>query len=102
MKILKGRLTETIYGWPCQRAGDDGSACNAVPGQLYPNTKHSCSVDVNLEPAALQVLRSTTYYPEQVNYMSDRLGLHRIQNPSEDEFAVSLHLYTVSHHAVQI
>ena len=26
--------------------------------------------------------------------MSDGLGLHRVMNPSLDEFAISLHLYT--------
>lgn len=43
----------------------------------------------------MTVKRSTTYERQQVTYMSDRLGLHRIQNPSSDEVAVSLHLYTV-------
>lgn len=34
----------------------------------------------------------------QVAYMSDRLGLHSVGNPSTDpnDYAVSLHLYTVS------
>ncbi|KAF2159273.1 hypothetical protein M409DRAFT_71159 [Zasmidium cellare ATCC 36951] len=65
MKILKGSLTETLYGWPCQRA----------------DNPTSCATE-------------TTYEQEQVTYMSDSLGLHRICNPSKDEVAVSLHLYT--------
>lgn len=42
------------------------------------------------------VKRETIYTKEGVTYMSDRLGLHRITNPSQKELAVSLHLYTVS------
>ncbi|KAI7131656.1 hypothetical protein KC343_g17057, partial [Hortaea werneckii] len=34
------------------------------------------------------------YQSGEVAYMSDNLGLHRIANPSENEVAVSLHLYT--------
>ena len=48
------------------------------------------------ELGALHVRRSTTYEAEQVTYMSDSLGLHRIENPSDSEVAISLHLYTVS------
>ncbi|KXL46422.1 hypothetical protein M433DRAFT_45032, partial [Acidomyces richmondensis BFW] len=65
MKVLKGKLRETLYCWPCQRV-DNPTDCAT----------------------------STTYEAEAVTYMSDRLGLHRIQNPSPDEVAVSLHLYT--------
>lgn len=99
MKILKGRLTETIYGWPCQSAGRP-TECATAPSSLYPSTQHTCSLSAEnggeLEPAALCVRRSTTYTKEGVTYMSDRLGLHRIQNSDEREVAVSLHLYTVS------
>lgn len=96
MKILKGSLTETLYGWPCQR-GDNPADCATSASSLYPSTEHTCSGrKENLEPHALSVRRSTTYEQGQVTYMSDRLGLHRILNPSEAEVAVSLHLYTVS------
>lgn len=30
----------------------------------------------------------------KVTYMADSLGLHEIGNPSQTEYAVSLHLYT--------
>ncbi len=95
MKILKGRLRETIYGWPCQRS-DNPTPCSTHPSSLYPSTEHSCSGSGDLGPASLQVIRSTVYQPEQVTYMSDRLGLHRVENASDSEVAVSLHLYTVS------
>ncbi|KAK5135418.1 hypothetical protein LTR08_005206 [Meristemomyces frigidus] len=94
MKILRGRLTETIYGWPCQSATNP-SECATAPSSLYPSTNHTCSLSTTvLEPAALNVRRETTYTKEGVTYMSDQLGLHRIRNPCEREVAVSLHLYT--------
>lgn len=40
------------------------------------------------------VIKETTYRANQVTYMSDELGLHKISNPHPDELAVSLHLYT--------
>ncbi|KAI7542564.1 hypothetical protein KC331_g7905 [Hortaea werneckii] len=97
MRILKGRLTETLYTWPCQ-SGENGTAECATAGSdpSCPNTEHSCSKSMagELEPASLDVQRATTYQSGEVAYMSDNLGLHRIANSSEDEVAVSLHLYT--------
>lgn len=100
MKVLKGTLKETLYGWPCQRA-DNPAACAKGPQHSEgdcPSTEHTCSAGSDVfEPAALQVQRDTAYGHDQVAYMSDKLGLHRITNPSSSEAAVSLHLYTVRH-----
>lgn len=66
MKILKGSLTETRYAWP--------------------------TIDRNnAEDRPLQVMSSKTYRENQVTYMSDKLGLHRISNPDPNDYAVSLH-----------
>jgi cysteine dioxygenase len=66
MKILKGSLTETRYAWP--------------------------TVDRNnSEDRPLQVLSSKAYKENEVTYMSDKLGLHRISNPDQKDYAVSLH-----------
>jgi hypothetical protein len=66
MKILKGSLTETRYAWP--------------------------TVDRNnAEDRPLQVLSNKTYEMNQVTYMSDKLGLHRISNSNPNNYAVSLH-----------
>jgi cysteine dioxygenase len=76
MKILKGSLTETRYAWP--------------------------TVDLNnSEDRPLQTISEKTYQADQVTYMSDKLGLHRISNPDNENYAVSLHcrcmyLYIVS------
>ncbi|KAL3427082.1 cysteine dioxygenase type I [Phlyctema vagabunda] len=64
MKILKGTLRETRYRFP-QGIGQ-----------------------------ALEITKETTYQENQVIYMSDELGLHKISNPDPTKLAVSLHLYT--------
>lgn len=65
MKILKGDLTETRYEFPAE-----GEASGPM-----------------------KVISEKTYNENQVAYMADELGLHRIINKGTD-FAVSLHLYT--------
>lgn len=96
MKILKGSLTETVYGWPCQHSKFPAD-CATAPNSVYPATEHTCSARTEIRgPKELLIRKETTYDAEQVTYMSDRLGLHRVSNPSKDEFAVSLHLYTAS------
>ncbi|KAM3515798.1 hypothetical protein MY11210_000569 [Beauveria gryllotalpidicola] len=65
MKILKGNLTETRYEFPQQ--GESSGP--------------------------LKVITEKTYKENQVAYMADELGLHRVSNKGSD-FAVSLHLYT--------
>lgn len=66
MKILKGSLKETRYSWPTIELNN---------GELRP----------------LQVDKETLYAENEVTYMSDKLGLHKISNPDPDDFAVSLH-----------
>lgn len=79
MKILKGTLNETLYPMPaCSASGDSTSSGTVTP------------------PHAL---KETTYLENQVTYISDKIGLHKISNPSADEVAVSLHLYTPPHAA---
>ncbi|KAI5205834.1 putative cysteine dioxygenase Cdo1 [Aureobasidium subglaciale] len=67
MKILKGNLTETIYHKP-----ESG--------------------DTSVHP--LQVKQETVYHPNEVTYISDQIGLHRVFNPDPIQPAMSLHLYT--------
>jgi len=70
MKVLKGRLQETRFAWPNLdrvRGGEDSPP---------------------------QVIQQTVYGENEVTYMSDQLGLHRISNPDLSSIAVSLHLYT--------
>jgi len=64
MKVLKGTLQETRYDFPRNAASPP------------------------------QVIKETAYHQDQVTYMADELGLHKISNPDLENMAVSLHLYT--------
>ncbi|KAF2680347.1 cysteine dioxygenase type I [Lentithecium fluviatile CBS 122367] len=75
MKVLKGSLIETRYKWP------------------------TVTLNQN-EEAPLETISTKTYRENGVTYMSDKLGLHRISNPDETDYAVSLHLYTPPNAAV--
>ncbi|EXJ95912.1 cysteine dioxygenase [Capronia coronata CBS 617.96] len=79
MKILKGSLKETLYSMP--------------PGSADSQIKSSGT----LTPP--QIVKETTYAENEVTYISDQIGLHKISNPSSTEAAVSLHLYTPPHAA---
>jgi len=70
MKILKGSLKETIY--------------EAPQGDL---------------PSTPKATKETIHGQDEVTYISDKIGLHKISNASETEAAVSLHLYTPPHAA---
>ncbi|KAH0496810.1 hypothetical protein TgHK011_004155 [Trichoderma gracile] len=67
MKILRGELTETRYVFP-ERDEPEGP---------------------------MTVLAEKKYQENQVTYMSDELGLHRVSNRGSD-FAVSLHCKAAS------
>jgi hypothetical protein len=70
MKILRGRLVETRYTRP--------------------------TVELNSEKECpLRRIKETTYETNEVTYMSDKLGLHKISNPDPIEFAVSLHCESI-------
>jgi cysteine dioxygenase len=61
MKVLKGSLLETRYNYP--------KALNTAP----------------------MAIKETAYTENEVTYMSDELGLHKISNPDPHHLAVSLH-----------
>ncbi|XP_048360010.1 cysteine dioxygenase type 1 isoform X1 [Sphaerodactylus townsendi] len=65
MKILQGNLKETLFEWPDKKGG----------GEMVKKSE--------------RVLKEN-----QCAYISDCIGLHRVENPSHTETAVSLHLYS--------
>ncbi|KAL3494671.1 RmlC-like cupin domain-containing protein [Aspergillus germanicus] len=67
MKVLAGNLTETVYYAP--EKGSDGSK-------------------------PLEIKSETTHFTNDVTYIADDIGLHRVHNPHPTKVAVSLHLYT--------
>lgn len=64
MKVMKGQLKESLYDVP-----------ELEGGEMVPK-------------------RETVLNRNEVGYISDTIGLHKISNASSDDFAVSLHLYT--------
>ncbi|KAG8034005.1 hypothetical protein G9C98_008486 [Cotesia typhae] len=69
MKILQGQLIETLYTWPRENP--------KYPGKV-----------------AVDELESNVLQTNDVCYINDSIGLHRMENPSKTEPAVSLHLYS--------
>ncbi|KAK2156596.1 hypothetical protein LSH36_209g04021 [Paralvinella palmiformis] len=65
VKILEGQLKETRYNWPSESQGE-----------------------TEMNPSEISI-----YEKDQVAYMSDRIGLHRMENPSHVVGSVSMHLY---------
>lgn len=63
MKCLQGTLIETRYAWP------------------------------ETEGAPMHILANTEMKEGDVAYINDDLGLHRVENPSHTDTAVTLHLY---------
>ena len=66
MKILDGELKETRYSWPAKTGGE-----------ILPMEETG---ELNMKT-------------DDVAYMSDTIGLHRVENTSHTDPAVSLHVY---------
>lgn len=75
MKILRGELTETRYEYPTDSAPTDSTSSH------HPDTNN------------LTLLSQNTHRSNDVAYMSDDLGVHKMWNNSTEP-AISLHLYT--------
>lgn len=83
MKMLKGELTEVRYAWPKDATVNEDAAANI--GQDPEDQEYSGD--------ELEELSRTTLATNGVCYINDTLGLHRVENPSHSDVAVSLHLY---------
>ncbi|KAI9011101.1 RmlC-like cupin domain-containing protein [Gaertneriomyces semiglobifer] len=79
MKVLEGELVETQYEWPSDTKSDHSD---------------DSRVDSGNEEEPMHVKQEKLYHKSQVAYIHDKIGLHRVSNPSESATAVSLHLYT--------
>ncbi|CAD5221987.1 unnamed protein product [Bursaphelenchus xylophilus] len=73
VKVLDGTLRETRFAWP-----------------------------ENEDTAPMKQISQSDALINDVTYMSDELGLHRMENPSHVENAVSLHLYIPPYQDCQI
>ncbi|GAA5815174.1 hypothetical protein MFLAVUS_008680 [Mucor flavus] len=90
MKILDGELEETQFDWP---SSADNNESVPVVGDITEASATSLSHN-SLDGKPLAISKNTVYHPNQVTYVHDNIGLHRISNPSQHTGAVSLHLYT--------
>ncbi|XP_032683381.1 cysteine dioxygenase type 1 [Odontomachus brunneus] len=70
MKILQGKLCETRYAWPETSETKDGM------------------------PEELRELERNILDTNEICYINDSMGLHRVENSSTTNPAVSLHLYS--------
>jgi cysteine dioxygenase len=66
VKVLDGQLMETMFAWP-----EDSEEETEMR-----------QTDVN------------TYKKEGVTYINDSIGLHRMENPSHTDKAITMHLYS--------
>ena len=55
-----------------------------------------CSLTLLIE------MHCQNFQPDDVTYMSDELGLHRVENTSHSNPAVSLHLYSPPFKSCQV
>lgn len=78
MKMLDGALTETRYAWPSN-------------AQVHEE-----------EQQPLQVISKSQLNVNEVCYINDSLGLHRVENSSYSNRAVSLHLYSPPFNACSV
>ncbi|XP_064388543.1 cysteine dioxygenase 1-like [Halichondria panicea] len=70
LKVLSGEVKETMYAWP-------GSGVSP---------SHSST-------PTMEVTGSESVLIDDVAYINNEIGLHRVENPSHTDQAVTLHLY---------
>ncbi|KAF5404530.1 Cysteine dioxygenase type I [Paragonimus heterotremus] len=73
-KVLSGEVRETLYAWP-------ESFDKQTP------------VRRDQPKCPLRLKKVTDFPTDGVSYIHDKIGLHRIENPSHTKRAVSLHVY---------
>ncbi|RKO91259.1 RmlC-like cupin domain-containing protein, partial [Blyttiomyces helicus] len=83
MKVLSGQITETQYKWP----GEATSSASPAGGSDKENDS-----DSDADSHAMKVRTENVHSSDQVAYIHDKIGLHRVS--SRGGPAVSLHLYT--------
>lgn len=85
MKMLKGQLCEVRYAWPKDKTVAEDSNAHIGNDETAGVTEY--------DGEELEELSRSTMETNGVCYINDNLGLHRVENPSHSDVAVSLHLY---------
>jgi len=84
MKVIDGAVCEKLYDWP------DANEATAADNEATSITiKNADSNSLLMTPR-----RITEYNVGEVAYINDTIGLHRIENNSHTESAITLHLYS--------
>ncbi|XP_052130861.1 cysteine dioxygenase type 1 [Frankliniella occidentalis] len=81
MKMLQGTLSEVRFSWP-------DSQLDSRPDQQLQEE------EADEEGRPLEEISRTDLRLNDVCYINDSMGLHRVENPSHSDPAVSLHLYS--------
>ena len=79
--------------------------CNTLLSPLYQIRYHWPKKEVNEgSKNGVMLVEKDQYYAKRnsVSYMSDELGLHRVENTSHSDGAVSLHLYSPPFQSCQV
>ncbi|CAF2121321.1 unnamed protein product [Rotaria magnacalcarata] len=88
LKCLQGTLIETKYAWP--------TIDEEKPMHILQRTEvhegEVAYINDSIEKP-MHILQRTEVHEGEVAYINDSIGLHRIENPSHTETAVTLHLY---------
>lgn len=87
MKMLQGELCEVRYAWPKGHPQNNKMELN--PTEIIANTEN----EEEYACEELQEISRSTLETNGVCYINDNLGLHRVENASNTDCAVSLHLY---------
>lgn len=85
MKMLKGELCETRYAWPKNHQFIENNKDGDINGYT--------TNDIDYDGEELEEMSRSVMETNGVCYINDTLGLHRVENPSHTDSAVSLHLY---------
>ncbi|KAJ5267662.1 Cysteine dioxygenase [Penicillium angulare] len=81
-----------LKGSPIHDHANAHCIMKVLAGQLHETVYHAPEKDAGHKP--LSIKSSTTFGMNEVTYISDDIGLHRVHNPHPSQVAVSLHLYT--------
>ncbi|XP_063370850.1 cysteine dioxygenase type 1 [Cydia amplana] len=95
MKTLSGNLEEVRYDWPehvqpeVLKKLKNKSCCDKMADQ----DGCRCEEDGGYDAGNMKEIGRARLELNDVCYINDALGLHRVENPSHADSAVSLHLY---------
>ncbi|KAF6203436.1 hypothetical protein GE061_001767 [Apolygus lucorum] len=80
MKVMQGSLSEVRFSWPEKNSSSEGESEGKSEDETE-DLKPMMELSRNLLPT------------DGVCYINDSMGLHRVENTSYSDTAVSLHLY---------